>query len=274
MSEYGRVCLVGAGPGDPELLTIKAYNCLQEADWILYDRLVSDDIRALFPKTARTESVGKCAGRYSISQSDICNRLIQLACAGHRVCRLKGGDPFVFGRGGEELLALQAEGITVDVVPGITAALGCAASAQIPLTHRGLSQGFTTITAHGARALDHDWSALVALQHTLVFYMGVESAKLVQEELVKAGMENAMPVAIVERGTQIDQRTITGCLQDLPRLVRSNNIESPALLIIGEVAAMHEESCLPLVDRFIVSAIGAENKVQEHSNQTGIHHLL
>lgn len=271
MTKMGRVSLVGAGPGDPDLLTRKAYQRLQEADWILYDRLVSDEIQSLFPSHSRTESVGKCAGKPSINQVDICKRLIQLASLGHTVCRLKGGDPFVFGRGGEELLALQAEGIEVDVVPGITAALGCAASTQIPLTHRGVSQGFTSITAHGARALDHDWHALVALQHTLVFYMGIESAILVQRELLNAGMDSSMPVAIVERGTQKNQRVISGCLQDLSALIVSNEVESPALLVIGEVTALPSELALPFEQHF---SIGAGDRIQRPLYQPGIQHLL
>ncbi|MEM8497890.1 MAG: uroporphyrinogen-III C-methyltransferase [Pseudomonadota bacterium] len=271
MTKMGRISLVGAGPGDPELLTLKAYQRLREADWILYDRLVSNEIRSLFPSHSRTESVGKCAGKPSVQQVDICKRLIQLASLGHTVCRLKGGDPFVFGRGGEELLALQAEGIDVDVVPGITAALGCAASTQIPLTHRGVSQGFTTITAHGARALDHDWHALVALQHTLVFYMGIESAILVQRELLSAGMASTMPVAIVERGTQKDQRTISGCLHELSALIVSNDVESPALLVIGEVTALTAQCMLPIEQHF---SLGTAALSKSPSHQAGIHHFL
>lgn len=169
--ETGRVALVGAGPGDPDLLTVKAARLIATADVIVYDRLVSEAIRDTFPASARLVYVGKAKGQLSWTQSAINALLVALAQQGLSVCRLKGGDAFIFGRGSEEWQALSAQGIAVDVVPGITAAAGCTSYAGIPLTHRGIAQGCTFVTAHAEKQLRHDWSALAQLDHTLVFYM-------------------------------------------------------------------------------------------------------
>lgn len=162
------VSLVGAGPGDPDLLTIKALRCIQSADWVVYDRLVSDDVLALIPSNTPRDYVGKTPYGPFTEQSKICDRLVQLAKQGYRVCRLKGGDPFVFGRGGEEQIALTAAGVSVDVVPGISAAFAGGAMTGIPLTHRKLSQGVTLLTGHSADSFEHQWEPLANLDHTLV----------------------------------------------------------------------------------------------------------
>lgn len=235
----GVVHIVGAGPGDPELLTLKALRLLQSADVILYDRLVSSDILNLARRDAQRVYVGKAKGDHSVPQDEIEDRLIAHARAGKIVVRLKGGDPFVFGRGGEELDAVKAAGIPVYVTPGITAATGCAASAGVPLTHRDFSQAVTFVTGHAQddREPDLDWKALAALGHTLVVYMGVGKAELIARALVANGRAPSTPVAIVEKGTTANEKILKGDLSHLGALVRDGGVEGPALLIIGEVAA-------------------------------------
>lgn len=171
--KVGKVELVGAGPGDPMLLTLRAMQSIEQADVIVYDRLVSKEIRACFPATTQTLYVGKAKGEHSVSQEAINELLVELAWQGKTVCRLKGGDAFIFGRGSEEMLVLKAAEVPVEVVPGITAAAGCTSYAGIPLTHRGYSQGCTFVTGHAEQSLDLNWPALAQLEHTLVFYMGV-----------------------------------------------------------------------------------------------------
>ncbi len=235
----GSVALVGAGPGDPGLLTLRGLRVLNEADVILHDRLVSDEVLALARRDAERISVGKQAGDGGHSQSRINALLIEHARAGKRVVRLKGGDAFVFGRGGEELEALQAEGIAFEVVPGITAALACAAYAGIPLTHRAHAQSLQLVTAHGQDSRDRlDWSSLAAGKQTLVFYMGVAGLERIREQLVAHGRDPSTPFAIVENGSRPEQRVIAGQLSDLPRLARSHDVRAPALLVVGEVTAL------------------------------------
>ena len=236
----GEAWIVGAGPGDPELLTLKAARALRDADVILHDRLVAPAILEMARKDAEFISVGKQAGKPSISQDEINTRLVELVAAGHRVCRLKGGDPFIFGRGGEEIAALQAAGLRWQVVPGITAAGGCAAATGIPLTHRQTARSLLLTTASTADgdADAPDWQALSRPEQTVVFYMGVSKTANICSKLIAAGQNPNCPAAIIENGCTPRQRVITGTLKSLPQLAENARIASPALLIIGEVAAL------------------------------------
>ncbi|BFM10959.1 hypothetical protein R50072_11120 [Simiduia litorea] len=240
-ASVGRVSLVGAGPGDADLLTVKALRTLQQADVIFYDRLVSEDIRALFPSSTPAIYVGKAKDRHSIPQQDLNSLLVETAQLGLHVCRLKGGDAFVFGRGGEEMLELKQAGIAVDVVPGITAGAGATAYAGIPLTHRGIAQGVSFVTAHGEKELHINWSSLAHSGHTLVFYMGLGSVATIARELNKAGLCAGTPAAIIEKGCSAQQRVFTEKLADLPALVERHHIESPALIVVGEVVRLREQ---------------------------------
>lgn len=237
----GKVFLVGAGPGDAELLTVKALRIIQSADIIFYDYLVSAEIRALFPKETPAIYVGKAKNQHSIAQENLNQLLVQQALAGLNVCRIKGGDPFVFGRGGEELLELRSAGIESEVVPGITSASGCSTYADIPLTHRSVSQGCTFVTGHAEKSLDVNWSALAQLNHTLVFYMGLTRASDITRELLNAGMNATTPVAIIENGCRKNQRNIITALNDLPDAVVREQVQSPALIVVGDVVRLREE---------------------------------
>lgn len=237
-SRLGKVWLVGAGPGDPDLLTVKALRVINTADIILFDQLVSAEIRALFPTDTPTLYVGKTKNHHSIAQQDLNQLLVEQARQGLTVCRIKGGDPFVFGRGGEELLELRQAGIEAEVIPGITSASGCSTYANIPLTHRGMAQGCTFVTAHAEKTLDINWSALAQLNHTLVFYMGVTRAENIAAELCNAGLASSTPVAIIENGCRIDQRVLIAELAQLPQLVVTHTVKSPALIIVGQVVSL------------------------------------
>ena len=235
----GMVSLVGAGPGDPGLLTLRALRVLNEADVILHDRLAGAGVLALARRDAQFIEVGKrVGGDHDATQRHIHARMIELARAGKRVVRLKGGDPFVFGRGGEELQALRAAGIRYEVVPGITAALACAAHAGIPLTHRDHAQSLHLLTAQarGGEA-GHDWAALARPGQTLAFYMGVAGLARVRERLLAHGLPAVTPFALVENGSRPEQRVVAGTLDELDRLAATHAVQSPALLVIGEVAA-------------------------------------
>lgn len=234
----GVVTLVGAGPGDPDLLTVKAARAIQQAKLIVFDNLVSDKIRALFPKLAKTLYVGKAKGHHSSTQDEINDILIKYALAGVDVCRVKGGDSFVFGRGGEEMLLLAQKGIHVEVIPGITAASGCTSYANIPLTHRGLAQGCTFITAHADKELAINWQALAQLNQTLVIYMGLSKTDLISRSLIQAGMASDTPVALIENGCTPEQRIFTGELRELTELKQANQVQSPALIVIGKVISV------------------------------------
>jgi uroporphyrin-III C-methyltransferase/precorrin-2 dehydrogenase/sirohydrochlorin ferrochelatase len=235
----GAVTLVGAGPGDAGLLTLNALRALQEADVILHDRLVSDDVLNLARRDAARISVGKAAGGHSVSQSRIHELMLEHASAGRRVVRLKGGDPFVFGRGGEELEFLRAHGIEFSVVPGITAAAACGAYAGIPLTHRDHSQSLRLVTAHCGESLDTlDWSSLAKDRQTLAFYMGAGRLATIQQKLVEHGRDASTPIAIVENGSRPDQRVTVATLAELDQIAAAGSIGTPALLIVGEVAAL------------------------------------
>ena len=236
----GRVTLVGAGPGDPDLLTIRGARLIAEAEVIFTDRLVGKGVLELAARGAEIVPVGKSKGEHSVPQEEIHRRLIEAARSGKRVVRLKGGDPFVFGRGGEEVEALRAAGIEVEVVPGISAALGVAAAAQIPLTHRDSAQAVTFVTGHAAlgQEPDLDWHALARPNQTVVVYMGVGNADVIAARLVAAGRDPVTPVAVVENGTRANEIKAFGSLGNLPEIIQTNGIQGPALLIIGEVAAL------------------------------------
>jgi uroporphyrin-III C-methyltransferase/precorrin-2 dehydrogenase/sirohydrochlorin ferrochelatase len=237
----GEVVLVGAGPGDPGLLTLRALRALQNADVVLYDRLVSTQIVDLARRDAERIYVGKAPGAAHASQEQINALLVKLARQGKRVCRLKGGDPFIFGRGGEELETLAAEGIRFEVVPGITAAAGCAAYAGIPLTHRDYAQSLTFVTGHCKGETDKvDWDLLARPGQTVVFYMGLGHLESIVARLREHGVPAERAAAIIEQGTQATQRVVTGTLADLVRKAGEARIESPALLIVGEVTRLHD----------------------------------
>ena len=240
----GSVVLVGAGPGDPGLVTLNALRAMNEADVILHDRLVSAEVLRLARRDATRIEVGKSANGHSVRQEEIHALMLEHAHAGKRVVRLKGGDPFVFGRGGEELEFLRAHGIPYEVVPGITAAVACAAYAGIPLTHRDHAQSLRLVTAHckdSLSALDEsrlDWNALVQEKQTLAVYMGVAGLEKLRERLLLAGAAPGLPFALVENGSRPQQRVVAGTLAQLPETARHHQVQSPALLILGEVAAL------------------------------------
>jgi uroporphyrin-III C-methyltransferase/precorrin-2 dehydrogenase/sirohydrochlorin ferrochelatase len=238
----GEVALVGAGPGDPGLLTLRALRALQNADVILYDRLVSAEILDLARRDAERINVGKAAGQAQVSQDEINALLVQLAQQGKRVCRLKGGDPFIFGRGGEELEALAAAGVRFEVVPGVTAAAGCAAYAGIPLTHRDHAQSLLFVTGHTKDEADEalDWNHLARSGQTVVFYMGLGHLEQIVTRLRAHGAPESRAAAIVEQGTRAGQRVVTGALADLAYKAREARVQSPALLIVGDVVRLHD----------------------------------
>jgi uroporphyrin-III C-methyltransferase/precorrin-2 dehydrogenase/sirohydrochlorin ferrochelatase len=239
---HGSVVLVGAGPGDPGLLTLNAVRALQEADVILHDRLVSEEVLALARRDAARVSVGKAAHGHSVSQARIHELMLEHARAGRRVVRLKGGDPFIFGRGGEELEFLAAQGVPYEVVPGITAAIACGAYAGIPLTHREHAQSVRFATAHCGDSLDTlDWACLAQPGQTLALYMGVAGLQTIGARLVAHGRGAATPVAVVENGSRPDQRVTLARLDELGDVALRGDVRSPALVVVGEVAALAGE---------------------------------
>ncbi len=236
----GAVYLIGAGPGDPELMTFKALRLLQQADVVLYDRLIGDGILEMARRDAEKIYVGKERSAHAMPQSEINENLAALAKSGKRVARLKGGDPFIFGRGGEEIECLLAAGIVFEVVPGVTAASGAACYAGIPLTHRDHAQSVRFITGHTKNhQLDLPWSQFLNEQETLVFYMGLAGLAIIANELVDAGRAPDTPVAIVEKATRGDQRVITGTLATIVRRAEEETPAAPTLLIIGSVVTLH-----------------------------------
>ena len=237
----GEVYLVGAGPGDPDLLTFKALRLIQQADVVLYDRLVSKGVLELVRRDAEMIYVGKKGGESS-HQVEINKLMVDLVNSGQRVCRLKGGDPFIFGRGGEEIETLSDNGISFQVVPGITAASGCSAYAGIPLTHRDYSQSCRFVTAHLKDGSDNlPWSEFVVEQQTVIFYMALTSANHVCQQLINHGMRKDMPVALVERGTTPEQKVYTTTLTEFSNLINDKEIHAPTLLIVGEVVNLREK---------------------------------
>ncbi|VAW77733.1 Siroheme synthase / Precorrin-2 oxidase / Sirohydrochlorin ferrochelatase / Uroporphyrinogen-III methyltransferase [hydrothermal vent metagenome] len=243
MSIQTKVYLVGAGPGDPDLLTVKALRLIQTADTVVYDRLVSPEILNLIPDTASRIYVGKATSRHTLSQTEINALLVDLARKRQRVVRLKGGDPFIFGRGGEEALALARNDIPFEVVPGITAAQACAAYAGIPLTHRGLARGVQFVTGHckDNETLELDQATLSDPEQTLVVYMGLANLPQIVRGLVEAGRTRDTPAAVIERGTTSRQRNIITTIGELQQAVEQHTITSPAMLIIGPVVSLAEE---------------------------------
>lgn len=235
----GMVHLVGAGPGDPDLLTMKAHRLLQRADVVVYDRLVSAEVLAMVRRDAERLYVGKRPGNHSMSQDEINARLVALARAGKSVVRLKGGDPFVFGRGGEEIEALSSAGIAIEVVPGVTAALGCAASVGIPLTHRDHAQTCVFVTGHRKDGrLDLDWPMLARPRQTVVIYMGVEALPTIAAQLVAHGLPASTPVALIENGTTDRERRVVGTLATIERQVMRTPLEGATLCLVGEVVGL------------------------------------
>lgn len=237
-SRAGEVWLVGAGPGDPDLLTLKAHKVLQTAEVVVHDGLVSDDILALAPAGARRISVAKRKSRHSYAQDEINRMLVAFALEGLKVVRLKGGDPFIFGRGGEELEACREAGVACHVVPGVTTALAASASAGAPLTHRGLAQAVTFVTGHAARGEtpDLDWAALARPNHTVVIYMGLSAAADIAARLTAAGRAAETPALLVENASRADERRIATTLGGLPQAAAT--LSGPALLMVGEAMAL------------------------------------
>ena len=238
----GTVCLVGAGPGDPELITVKALRLLRSADVVLYDRLVSDKLLEETKPDALLVYCGKSPGAHAMPQERIHEEMAKHALRGKRVVRLKGGDPFVFGRGGEEALAMAERGIPFEVVPGITSAIGAAAAADIPLTHRKTSASVAFVAGHRCGDADHPvrWDLLAHAVDTLVVYMGIGRLPRIREELLAHGKSEDTPAAIVENGSTDRQRVIAGTLGNLHRLAESAKASNPALIVIGEAVALRD----------------------------------
>ena len=234
----GRVILVGAGPGDPGLLTVRAVEALRLADVVVHDGLVDPRVLALAPATAERVSVAKRRARHTVPQEAINALLVERASAGGAVVRLKGGDPFIFGRGGEEADAVRAAGLSVEVIPGVSAALGCAAAAMLPLTHRDHSSAVSFVAGQCKGLSDQDWSGLAGQGRTLVIYMGVATATDIADKLIADGVAPDMPVAVLERGTLNGARALRTLLADLGPMVTREAVASPAIIVVGEVVRL------------------------------------
>jgi uroporphyrin-III C-methyltransferase len=244
--QAGEVALVGSGPGDAELLTIRALRFIEQADVAIYDRLVSDEIMALLPDDCERFYVGKEQAKHCVPQGKINELLVQYAQQGRKVLRLKGGDPFIFGRGGEEAEFLLQHGVSCHVCPGITAASGCTTYAGIPLTHRGVAQGCTFITGHMQNdgQLNLPWQSLSCASQTVVFYMGINTLPSIAEQLVKHGRAANTPAALIRKGTQPEQQIFRGNISTLADLVEQHNITPPTLIVIGDVVNQLTDTAL------------------------------
>ena len=242
LEKTGEVYLVGAGPGDPELLSFKALRLMQKADIVIYDRLVSRPIMNLIRQDAEKIYVGKQRADHAMPQENINQLLARLALEGKKVLRLKGGDPFIFGRGGEEIESLIKDDIPFQIVPGITAASGCASYAGIPLTHRDYSQACIFVTGHlRDGTVNLNWEMLAHEKQTLIFYMGMHGSKIICEELIKHGLSDETPAALIVKGTTEDQEVIIGNLKNMPEIIMDRKIVPPTLLIIGDVVKLHNK---------------------------------
>lgn len=237
---HGEVALVGAGPGDVGLLTLSAYHLMLQADVVVFDRLVSDDILDLLPVRAERIDAGKLCRQHTLTQDQTNETLVRLANEGKRVLRLKGGDPFIFGRGGEEMEYLLEQGVNCRVIPGITSAQGCSTAAGFPLTHRDYAQSVTFVTGHrkADQTLDLDWQALANAHHTVVFYMGLANAAAIQRAMLHAGRAPQTPVALIENGTRPEQRVKVGTLDALTELIVAYAFKAPTMIVVGEVVTL------------------------------------
>lgn len=248
MANIGTVYLVGAGPGDPDLLTLRAARLLESARVLVHDGLVEPAVLDLAPRSATRISVAKRRAHHTLPQEDICALLVEHALAGEDVVRLKGGDPLVFGRGGEEAEACRAAGVPVEIVPGISAANGAAAAAQIALTHRDASSIVSFVAGQCKGLKEQDWAGLAGKGRTLVIYMGVKTAPQIAEKLMEDGLAPDMPVAVIENAARPQMRVLRGLLAGLPDLVEQEHVRSPALIVIGEVTARADAAVAALAE--------------------------
>jgi uroporphyrin-III C-methyltransferase len=240
----GKVYLVGAGPGDPKLITVRGVECIQEADVIAYDRLANPELLNYAKPNAELIYVGKLPGRHSLPQDEINRLLVELAAQGKVVTRLKGGDPFVFGRGGEEAAELASHGIPFEVVPGITAGIAAPAYAGIPVTQRGIASSFAVVTGHECPGKDQSsirWESIATAIDTLAFYLGVKNLPMICEQLIRYGRDPRTPVAIIHWGTMPQQKTVVGTLETIVEIASEHHIENPSIILVGEVVRTREQ---------------------------------
>jgi uroporphyrin-III C-methyltransferase len=268
----GEVALVGSGPGDAELLTIRAMRFIEQAEIAIYDRLVSDEILALLPENCERFYVGKEQAKHCVPQDKINQILVEQAKLGKKVLRLKGGDPFIFGRGGEEAEFMLQHGVSCHICPGVTAASGCTTYAGIPLTHRGVAQGCTFITGHMQNngQLNLPWQSLTCPTQTVVFYMGINTLPKIAEQLVKHGRDINTPAALIRKGTQPEQRTYRGTIGNLAELVEKHNITPPTLIVIGDVVNQLTEKQLKTPGFLDANDYVAKEIIEEVPQQVSI----
>ena len=243
-AQAGTIYLVGAGPGDPKLITVRGREVLESADAVVHDRLISPDLLTLARAEARIEDVGKAPGRASRSQNEINDLLVQLAAEGLSVCRLKGGDPFVFGRGGEEVLAARAAGVPVVVVPGVSSALAAPTAADVPVTHRGVASSVTVVTGHDAQSAADggvDWGRIAATPGAIVVLMGVGNLRSIARRLIEGGRSPDEPVRVVERATSPEQRVVSGMLSTIDSVAQEAGLRAPAVIVVGPVVGVLDD---------------------------------